>query len=185
MHRRTQVAVALALLAIPLLGMPAILPVDPVLVHNTGDTTKANNTSALQQYHYGVYDASNLSERGREIYRNALQTEDAYRVPVGQGAPEFQYPTREAVSNLSQTNITAALRMSSVALVRSPDDGLPPADEAEGAREFETLSTYTAEPEMGSGAYVHHILGLALGMVALVSAAYLVVAKPEHRLFEK
>lgn len=185
MHRRTQIAIVLALLAVPLLGMPAIAPVDPVLVHNTGDTTKANNTSTLQQYHYAVYDARNLSDRAREIYRAALQTEDAYRVPVGQGAPEFQYPTREAVSNLSQTNITEALRMSSVAIERSPDDGLPPAEEAEGARRFETMSTYTADPEMGSGAYAHHILGLALGLVALVSAAYLVVAKPEHRLFEK
>lgn len=184
MHRRTQVALVLALFAVPLLGMPAIAPVDPVLEHNTGAATKSNNTTQQLQYSYAVYDYENLSERAQTLYVEALEAGGTYYAPVGEGAPEFQYPAVEAI-RAHQNNTTKMIRMQSVAIVRPENASLPPANEMDGADEIEVMNTFRTDPEIGSGAYVHHILGLLLGLVAAFGAAYLLVAKPEHRFFEK
>ncbi|MFC6755955.1 hypothetical protein ACFQER_03560 [Halomicroarcula sp. GCM10025894] len=73
-----------------LLG-PALFPVQQVLYHETRAGTMADGPE-LRAEGYTVIEYENLSERGKEIYVDALRSPDgAYTVPVGQGASEFPY----------------------------------------------------------------------------------------------
>jgi hypothetical protein len=111
--------------ALLLLG-PALFPVQPMLYHDPEPGT-TENASQLRQEGYEIVAYENLSDRGKELYRQALQ-EGSLGVPLGAGAPDFAYPTAaelDAVGNDFEQR--RALR--SVVIERSPDADLPPAAE--------------------------------------------------------
>lgn len=86
-----RVAVALLLLAIPLIGYPILSPPpDPPdrLVHEVSDFQGPDDPDKIEGAPVIRYE--NLSERGQELF-DAARTDSPYRVAVGNGASEFRY----------------------------------------------------------------------------------------------
>jgi len=178
MERRTTFGVGLVLAGLLLCGLALAFPVDPVRVHDTRGATNMNE-SVAEGYDYRVVEYENLSERGQELYVKTLENGGVYRVPVGQGAEDFGYAApgeRKAYRGL---------------LIERPanDSHLPPADEHPSMAEdvpanestvtrYESMSTQTKRPPVGSGAHLPRLLGLAAGIAALTAGAYLLVSKP-------
>lgn len=178
--RRKRVALALVVLGVPLIGASVLVTPGAELVHSTADSsTRSTNVTQMARYSYGVYNYSDLSERGQDLYVQTLEHDGEYRVPVGEGAPEFQYPTMADLRAATQDGNLSALQLSSLVIVRPDESGsLPPADEEPGHERYEAMRTMTKEPAVGSGAYVPQLLALVLGMVSVVAGAYLVVTRP-------
>lgn len=121
-----RVAAALVVVGVALLVAPALVPVQPVLSHDTGPGAMAN-ASQLEAEGYTIVAYGNLSERGQELYVRTLRNGGQYRVPLGEGAEEFTYPTYEELGEIEGYEERRALR--SIVVERPPDADLPPADE--------------------------------------------------------
>jgi hypothetical protein len=107
-------------LGIVLLVTPAFFPVQQLLFHETRAGT-VGNESQLERDGYEIVAYENLSERGKTVYVRALENGGQYAVPVGEGAPEFDY---------SGEDPGARTRPGSVVIERPPDAAdLPDADE--------------------------------------------------------
>ena len=120
----------LLVVGVAALLVPALVPVQQVLYHDTGTGTTANG-SGLEAQGYTVVEYENLSERGREIYVAALRSpERSYTVPAGEGAPEFPY---DGAADMDEANDGEAYeerqRRTSVVIERPDDADLPPPDE--------------------------------------------------------
>ncbi|MFB6082753.1 MAG: hypothetical protein ABEJ94_00735 [Halorientalis sp.] len=90
MISRSRISAALLVLGAVLLLAPALAPVQPVLSHEVAGTITADR-SDLRNEDIDVMTYENLSERGKVLYERTLRNGGSYRVPVGEGAPEFQY----------------------------------------------------------------------------------------------
>lgn len=117
---------ALVVVGLLLLVAPAFAPLQPVLEHDTRRHTFENET-ALEAQGYRVVEYENLTDRGQELYVQTLEHGGTYRVPVGQGAADFRYPTEAEVD--SQRDYEARVALSHVVIERPPNATLPPADE--------------------------------------------------------
>ncbi|WP_247005474.1 hypothetical protein [Halorientalis litorea] len=122
-----RVAAALVVVGVALLVAPALVPVQPVLSHDTGPGTFENESQMAENGYTTVIAYENLSARGQELYVSALENGGRYTVPVGQGAPEFSYPTAGELGEIDDFEEQRALH--SVVVERPPDADLPPADE--------------------------------------------------------
>lgn len=87
---RSRISAALLVVGAVLLIAPALAPVQPVLSHEVGGTITAER-SDLRNEDIAVITYENLSDRGKELYEQALRNGESYRVPVGEGASDFQY----------------------------------------------------------------------------------------------
>lgn len=121
-----RVAAALVVVGVALLVAPALVPVQPVLSHNTAPGEMVNE-SQLAAEGYTIVAYGNLSERGKELYVRALRNGGQYRVPLGEGAEEFAYPTYGELGEIEDYEERRALR--GFVVERPPDADLPPADE--------------------------------------------------------
>src|SRR6056297_502486 len=92
MNRRNTLGTALVGLAVLLLVLPALFPVQTILVHDARPSTD-DNGSQLEARGATVIDYGNLSERGQELYVKTLESSYDYTVPAGEGASEFNYTT--------------------------------------------------------------------------------------------
>lgn len=119
-------SLALVAVGLVLLVSPAFAPLDPVLEHDTRRSTWENGT-VIEDDSYRVVAYENLSERGKELYVATLRNGGEYTVPVGEGAPEFAYPTDADLA--AAESYPDRLEMSFVVVERPPDADLPPADE--------------------------------------------------------
>lgn len=120
---RSHALVAVGLL---LLVAPAFAPLQPVLEHDTtGESFQ--NESSLEAEGYRVVEYENLTDRGKELYVRTLESGGTYRVPVGDGAADFRYPSAAEVD--AQEGYEARLALSHVVVERPPNATLPPADE--------------------------------------------------------
>jgi hypothetical protein len=184
MDRRTTLGAGLILVGLILCGLALAFPVDPVRVHDTRGATNMN-VSVAEEYDYRVVAYENLSERGQELYVKTLENGGVYRVPVGQGAEDFAYPDPAVIRSTNRS-----LDYRGLLIERPANDGhLPPADEHPSMAEdapanestvtrYESMSTRTTDPPLGSGAHVPRLLALALGIGSLTAGAYLLVSKP-------
>lgn len=118
-----RVAFALVVVGLALLLAPALFPLQPVLVHDTRGGG-IGNASTIE---FDVVAYENLSDRGQELYVTTLRSGGRYTVALGDGAPEFTYPTPE---ELAAANTFSARRALTVIVIKRPATGdLPPADE--------------------------------------------------------
>ncbi|WP_136717416.1 hypothetical protein [Halorientalis salina] len=132
MIRDLPLARVLVALGIVMLVVPALVPVQPILFHETRAGTTANGTQ-LEANGVDVIAYENLSERGQELYVAALRNGGSYTVPKGSGASDFEY-----ASAADEAEDARAQRLAgTVAIERPPDADLPPADEPVGAAERE------------------------------------------------
>lgn len=116
----------LVVLGVVLLVAPALVPVQPVLYHDTRPGT-VDNRSQLEARGYEVVAYGNLSQRGQDLYVRALQERGEYTVPVGQGAPEFPYRSPAEIRESRDYRDRQA--RTTIVVERPPDAQLPPADE--------------------------------------------------------
>ena len=140
-----------ALLAVGLLLLvaPAVAPLQPVLEHDT-TREKFENESALEAQGYRIVEYENLTDRGKELYVRTLENGGTYRVPVGDGASDFRYPTRAEVD--AQEDYEARVELSHVVVERPENASLPPADEdVENAVEIAKERQQAREEQEGEG----------------------------------
>jgi hypothetical protein len=132
MIRDLPLARGLVALGIVMLVVPALVPVQPILFHETRAGTTANGTQ-LEANGVDVIAYENLSERGQELYVAALRNGGSYTVPQGSGASDFEYASAAADRGDGSVRRFAG----TIAIERPPDADLPPADEPVGAAERE------------------------------------------------
>ena len=191
MDRRNVVGTALVALAIVLFVVPALFPVQAVLVHDTRDRVEGS-PSELRDEGHEVIAYENLSERGQELYVETLRNDGEYRVPKGEGAPEFDYLTdaerREAFRNDNESAVR------SVVIERPEDDSdLPPADEfgvgpgdeeeeelsgdeqerRETMRRYDAMRTTTEQPPLDSPPQLLRLGAALLAVISLGVGGYL------------
>jgi len=122
-------ATVLLVLGVAALLVPALFPVQQVLYHETRAGTTSNG-SELEAQGYTVIEYESLSERGQEIYVAALESEEEYTVPAGQGAPEFPYDGADDIGEVTnREEFEARQRLTSVVIERPDDADLPPPHE--------------------------------------------------------
>lgn len=186
MERRTRVGVALVLVGLLSFGLTLAFPVEPVRVHDTSGSMYANESTA-EEMGYPVVAYENLSDRGQELYAKTLENGGTYRVPAGQGASDFAYPTDGEVRHAGARVGSDQTSNVEVLIQRPADDGhLPPSDEVTrpGADmnestqlRYDLLTARTTTPPIGSGAHAPRLLGLVLGILAPTAGGYLLVSR--------
>ncbi|MFB6165909.1 MAG: hypothetical protein ABEJ31_12185 [Haloarculaceae archaeon] len=188
---------ALVLVGIVLLVGPALLPVQPMLYHDTR-LGQPGNASELRERGFEVVPYENLSERGQALYVATLEHGGEYAVPQGQGASDFAYPKpSDRRVERPRGRVDVEDRYRGIAIERPADDaGLPPADEPvrlarrerppgerggenasveqrrrEIAR-YDLLRTRTDLPPLSATPNVVRLLSVALGAVAIGAGGY-------------
>ncbi len=191
MERRTQIGAGLVVVGLLAFGLALAFPVQSVHVHDTTTASTLNETQA-EEVGVPVVAYENLSDRGQELYVETLENGGTYRVPVGEGAEDFAYPTNEEARAPGGLVEGESNQTSNVVVVvkRPTDDGdLPPADETpafadeDGPNEstvmrYDLMTTRTKKPPIGSGAHAPRLAGLVLGLTSLTAGAYVLVSKP-------
>jgi hypothetical protein len=198
MSRTSTLPTALVVVGIALLVAPALVPIPPVLMHDTGMRT-LDNESQLRAEGFRIIAYENMSDRGQQLYVESLEADGVYSVPLGQGAPEFGYPTAGELGQVEDYQERRRLEM--VVIERPEDDShLPPADEpAEDARyvkeryeheypnrtppteeeiqeqiaRYDMMTTRTDNPPPGDPASLARLAAAALGVVSLGTGGYL------------
>jgi hypothetical protein len=186
--RRNRIGAGLLVLGVLLLVVPVLVPVEPALIHDT-DPGSFESPEQLEQRGIEVIAYENLSERGQEIYRNALATSGVHRVSPGQGAPEFSYPTRGQLASGDERAVSGL-----VAIERPEDSTLPPADEPRGrirgeegqqsderAQQYELMETREGPPPLGSLSQLLRLLAGVLGVVSVGVGGYLFASLDARR----
>ena len=184
MTRRNTVGTALVGLAVLLFVLPALFPVQPVLVHNAGPSTQANE-SQLEARGATVIDYANLSDRGQELYVATLEGTRDYTVPAGEGAPEFNYTADIAAIREGQE-----FPPNVVVIDRQGTEGLPPAyeygqseratdanPERQQVRRYDMFVTRKGQPPLGSTTQLLRLGSVLLAVVALGVGGYLLSSR--------
>lgn len=200
MTRYTTFANVLLVLGLALLVLPTLVPTQQVLTHDSSQGVIENRTQ-LEQQGYEIVAYENLSERGQELYRQTLREGGVYSVPVGEGAPDFAYPTDGELGDMESFREQMALR--SIVIERPENADLPPADEpveaveyrderAEGRgpgsglsdeafrrqiTRYDVVSTRTDHPPLTRPTSLLRLLSAAGGVIALGTGGY-VRSKP-------
>lgn len=129
MIRRTHVERGLLALGVALLVAPAVFPLQPVLHHDTRPSTFQTGDE-LAEEGVEVVAYENLSERGQELYVQTLRDGGHYHVPLGEGAPDFAYPSPGDFGD--ERRGRTRRHLGHIVIERPPDADLPPADEPTG-----------------------------------------------------
>lgn len=166
--RRRAIGAGLLVLGVLSLVVPALVPLGSEHVHDTRPTT-TESRAELEDRGVQVLVYEDLSDRGQEVYREALLTGGAYSVPSGQGIPALDYPDSNG-------------RL--VAIERPADaEDLPPADELrvgpvdeelpeeerqrrQNAQRYDLLEVNTGPPPLDA---FSQLLRLAVGLLAVLS----------------
>jgi len=202
MIRHISIPRVLVVVGIVLLVAPALVPVQPILYHETRMGTTGNGTQ-IQSAGVEIIAYENLSERGQQLYVETLRNGGSYTVQQGAGASDFEY-----VSAAEEADDPRQQRLSgSVAIERPPDADLPPADEPVGAAErerrraseqagnetgnetenatdaaaerraqiarYDLMSTRTDSPPLTDGSNLVRLLSAVLGVVGVSVGGYL------------
>lgn len=201
MSRHATLSTALLVVGIALLVSPALVPIEPVLYHDTGRWTDDNRTE-IEEQGYRIVAYENLSERGKELYLRTLEAGGEYAVPRGEGAPDFAYPTPGELGDVEDWEDRNALRV--VVVERPADADLPPTDErleiAEHRREeairratetggtptvrsveemrrqigrYDMMTTRTDRPPLSAPRSLARLGAVAAGALALGTGGYL------------
>ena len=132
MFDRITISQTLVVLGVVLLIGPALAPVQQYRVHDTGGGT-VSDRAELEEQDFRIVAYENLSDRGKELYRKTLENGGRYTVPIGQGAPDFEY---EADRDDGRSDVRGfGERPGVIVIERPPDADLPEADEPVRAAE--------------------------------------------------
>ncbi|WP_135366294.1 hypothetical protein [Halosimplex halophilum] len=193
MNRRNAVGTALVVLAAVLFTVPAVFPVQAMLVHDTGSYA-TGTPEELREEGHEVIAYENLSARGQELYRTTLENDGEYRVPVGEGAPEFSYLNATERRQAFENDNVSAVR---AVVIERPEDGgdLPPADEpnfgprpgenaseeeqrrAETTQRYDAMATATSEPPLGATPQLIRLASVLLAVLSMGVGGYLLSSK--------
>jgi hypothetical protein len=194
--RRSKIGATLVALGVVFLIVPSLAPVQPVLYHDTHAGT-TENRSALEAQGYTVVEYGELSPRAQELYRETLRNGGELRVPLGEGAAEFPYPTESSLSEFEDYSERTTAQ--SVVVVRPNDTALPPADEPVDSAEYrardegeettpseaeveqlrdqiaryDVIRTHTGDPPLGGTPHLLRLAALLAGIVAVGTGGYL------------
>ena len=184
MNRRNTLGTALVGLAVLLLVLPALFPVQTILVHDARPSTQANG-SQLEARGATVIDYGNLSERGQELYVKTLESSYDYTVPAGEGAPEFNYTT-----DVSAIQEGREFAPNVVVIDRQGAEGLPPAyeygqrdrggrttDERRETGRYDMMVTREGQPPLGSTAQLLRLGSVLIAVIALGLGGYLLSSR--------
>lgn len=185
----------LLVVGVVLLIAPALLPIQPVLVHDTGKGS-VENASVISERGYTIVAYENLSERGQQLYVQTLRNGGEYSVPVGDGAPEFTYPTPGELGEIRDYRERETLE--TIVIERPMNGELPPPDEplhaaehvkeryernnwtapseAEIRREigrYDLMTTRTSSPPLQEPTSLARIVAAGLGVIAIGTGGYL------------
>ena len=198
--RRNEIGTALVGLAVVLFVVPAIVPVQPVLYHDTRETTH-RLPSELDDGPVRVVAYENLSDRGQQLYRRTLENNGEYRVSRNRGASEFEYPTDEERAAAFENG---SRRQTGYVVIERPEDDrtLPQSDErffrgrfeerrdeeGEGERElnesevdrlrqqvlrYDAMETRTAPPPLNAPAQLLRLGAVLFAVLFLGAGGYL------------
>lgn len=195
MTSRSTLTAAIAVLGIVLLVAPALIPIQPVLYHDTNPSA-TENASQLREQGYRIVAYENLSERGKELYVETLEADGRYVVSTGRGAADFAYPRLTRLEG--EEAYREERRQRYVVIERPADDGhLPPADERSHAAEYmvederrrgsnrseaeirrqieryDVMSTKTDSPPLTATASLARLLSAVLGVLSIGTGGYL------------
>jgi len=174
---RHTIGTALVVLGALLLVVPALFPVQPILIHDTTLRT-FDGPQELEQDGYSIVSYENLSERGQELYIRTLEAGGQYQVELGEGAPEYEYLTSNERTEAVSENRT---RQPGLVVIERPENvDLPPADEPFGraapeeedderrqqVQRYVLMGTATEPPGLGS---VPQLLRLGAALSAILS----------------
>lgn len=129
MIRHTHVERGLLALGVALLVAPGVFPLQPVLHHDTRPVTVRTGAD-LGADDVEVVAYENLSERGQELYVRTLREGGHYHVPLGEGAPDFAYPSPDDFGD--ERRGRPRRHLGHIVIERPPDADLPTADEPTG-----------------------------------------------------
>lgn len=184
MDRRTTLGVALLGLAVACFAIPPLVPVEPVLVHDTSPIT-FDGPDELESAGYEIYAYENLSDRGQELYVTALENGGEYHVAPGEGAPDFEYLT---AAERAEAHQGSRHRPGHVVIERPEDAALPPADEPdhgprneerrEQTQRYDMMAVSESSPPLDSTAQLLRLAAVILGILAAGVGGYLVSSKP-------
>jgi len=183
MTRRTAIGTALLGLSVVLFVLPALAPVQPVLVHDT-DPGTFGGPGELREEGVRIVSYDELSERGQELYLAALDTNGEYQVPQGEGAPAFEYPTS---TERSDARGDGQERPGVIAVERPVDGDLPPGDEPfseassddedderrQTAQRYDLMRTATEPPGLGAQPQLLRLAAVLLATLSLGVGGYL------------
>ena len=195
MARKSTLSTALLVAGIVLLIAPALVPIQPTLVHDTTRGT-IGNASEIRADGYEIIAYENLSQRGQQLYTQTLRSGGTYSVPVGEGAPDFRYPTPGELGETENYRERNALQ--GVVIERPSESDLPPPDEDVNAVEpmlehrqraneseiseaelrrqigrYDLMMTRTARPPLQQPASLAHLAVAVLGVLAIGTGGYL------------
>lgn len=180
MNRRKQLGTALVVFAVVLFTLPALFPVQAVLTHDTGPVT-FDSKEQLQEQGITIIAYENMTERGQELYVQTLEANGEYRVPVGEGASDFEYLTSEERMQAFEGNQNQ--RPGAVVIERPEESDLPRADEPfseehrdndraedeqrrQQVQRYDMMQTSTGPPPLGT---IPQLLRLAAALLAVIS----------------
>ncbi|WP_415383094.1 hypothetical protein [Halosimplex sp. TS25] len=171
MREGTSKQLALVALGVVLLAAAAVVPVDAVRWHDTSADQPhfaAGNATELRGEGYDIVAYENLSDRGKELYVATLESGGEYRVPAGEGAEDFAYPSRaDVIEDANHSGLDAQAAMH-VAIERPNGSAdIPAADEPVDDARYDVVLTKTAPPPLLTGARAPQVLLALAGLAAL------------------
>lgn len=196
MSRKSTLSTVLLVAGIGFLIAPALVPVQPTLIHDTTRGT-IGNVSDIRADGYEIIAYENLSERGQQLYVQTLRSGGTYSVPVGEGAPDFRYPTPGELGETESYRERSALQ--GIVIERPSESNLPPPDEDINAAEqilehrqrvneseseiseaelrrqvgrYDLMMTRTARPPLQDPMSLAHLGIAALGVLAIGTGGY-------------
>lgn len=194
-YKPTQ-STALVACGIALLVLPVLVPIQPVLYHDTRRGT-IDDRAELEEQGFDIVAYENLSERGQSLYVQTLTNGGEYRVPRGEGAPDFAYRTPGEVDAAEGYQ---ERRMRRAIIIQRPNTSdLPPPDEPMRAAEdrheppeergtedtpsveerrnqiarYELMTTRTGRPPLTATDSLLRLLSTVLGVSFLGVGGYL------------
>lgn len=189
--RRNKVGTALVAIAVVLFVLPALFPVQAVLVHDTRGSIGMADEADIEERGLEVVAYENLSDRGQELYRETLRNGGEYRVSIDRGAPDFDYATAEEVREARENGDYFA---PSVVIERPPEGetDLPPArgvrippearermseEELERLERLDMMRTTQRQPPLGSTQQLLRLGSVMLAVVLLGLGGYFLSSK--------
>ncbi len=186
MNRRNQFGTALIVLAVVLFTLPALFPIQAVLTHDTNPGTFSSKEQ-LQEEGIEIVAYENLTERGQELYAQTLEAGGEYRIPVEEGATDFEYLTGK---ERMQAYENSPNRPGSIVIERPENSDLPEADEPfnqeprntgraedeqrrQQVQRYDMMETATGPPPLGAISQLLRLAAALLAVLALGVGGYL------------
>ncbi|WP_408960305.1 hypothetical protein [Natrinema sp. 74] len=190
MKKRNKFGTAFVVLALVLFTVPALFPMQAMLTHDTRDST-FDGQEKLEEQGVEIIKYNNLSEKGQELYVQALKNGGEYRVSTEQGVPEFDYMTSAERAQLQEEN--PEYRHGVVAIERPDDATLPPADEPvdrvpsenngeeeqrrEQVQRYDLMEISKGPPPLGATPQLLRLAATLLAVVSFGTGGYLLSSK--------